>query len=240
MPTSRKIISVFVRFFQNESYRDDFLRGALYMNRLSFFKAYYEQDGCNVGDMHEGTSSWYQPGTFSLTIRNEETGEEHLIEGFAAPMVMELNRHSDYHVYCMSAIYGDSALRFETLEELKSHMMLDVDKGDLGDFCAIVPAKEFMVRAGRALQIEADVGNVVGHGLVEYFDPDTFSGSFKGDEAILRKKNGFSHQKEFRIFVYDGTSGSAARSISVGDISDIAYCCHKKDLHKALVLKKKE
>lgn len=118
--------------------------------------------------------------------------------------------------------------------------MLDVEKGDLGDYCAIIPAKELIERIDRALNAEAQLGNRVGRGLVEYFDPDTFSGTFEEDEAIMRKKNGFSHQKEYRIYVYNGTSGDDARTLKIGDISDIAHCCDKKDFHKTFIISPKE
>lgn len=232
---SKKIV-VLVRFFKKEIHRDAFLRGDLYMNRLKFFKVYEEQDGCNIGDMHEGTSGWHQPGGVKLTIKNNDTGEEHEITDFAGPIVMGLTRHNDYHVYCMSAVYGDDELTFETFEELRAYMTLDVDMGDLGNYCAIVPAVELIERIDKALTAEAQAGNIVGRGLVEYFDPSTFSGSFEEDDAIMRKKNSFSHQKEYRIFVYNGTSGDDARILSLGDLSDIAHCCDKNDFHKTLVI----
>jgi hypothetical protein len=236
---AKKII-VLVRFFKEESHRDSFLRGDLYMNRLKFFKVYEEKDACNIGDEHEGTSSWYQPDQIlRMTIQDNVTGKEHVIKDFAGPVLMGLTRHNDYHVYCMSAVYGDDDLSFDTFEELQSYMMLDVDKGDLGDYCTIIPAREFFERLDKTLQAEIQAGNIVGRGLVEYFDPDTFSGSFEEDQAIMRKKKCFSHQKEYRVFVYNGTSGDDFRTISVGDISDIAYCCHKRDFHETFVISQK-
>lgn len=236
---SKKIV-VLVRFFKKEIHRDAFLRGQLYMNRLKFFKEYEEQDGCNVGDAHEGTSGWLQPGSVKLTIKNGDTGEEHELTDFAGPIVMGLARHNDYHVYCMSAVYGDDELAFETFDELRAYMTLDVDKGDLGDFCVIVPAVELIERIDKTLRAEAKVGNIVGRGLVEYFDPDTFCGHFEEDEAIMRKKNSFSHQKEYRVYVYNGTSGDDARTIELGDISDIAHCCEKRDFHKTFIISEKK
>lgn len=115
---SKKII-VLVRFFKKEIHRDAFLRGDLYMNRLKFFKAYEEHGVCNIGDVHEGTTSWHQPEGVKLTIKNNETGEEHVLTDFAGPILIGLNRHNDYHVYCMSAIYGDDDLNFETFEDLR-------------------------------------------------------------------------------------------------------------------------
>lgn len=236
---SKKILAL-VRFFKKEVHRDAFLRGELYMNRLKFFKAYEEQEACNIGDVHEGTTGWYQPEGIKLTIKNNDTGEEHLITDFAGPVLMGLNRHNDYHVYCLSAIWTDDDLKFETFEQLRSHTMLDLEKGDLGDYCVIFTTRDFFDRLDVVLKAEVESGHVVGRGLVEYFDPDTFSGSFEGDQAIMRKKSGFSHQKEYRIFIYNGTSGDDARSVNIGDLTDIAFVCDKKDIHKLLQLVPKE
>jgi hypothetical protein len=227
-----KKIVVLVRFFKTKNHRDAFVRGDLYMNRLRFFKAYEEQDSCNIGDRHEGTSGWYQPDQIKVTIQDPYTGEDHVIKDFAGPVLIGLHRHNDYHVYCMSAVYGDDEAQFESFEEMRASMMLDVARGDLGDYCTIVEAKPFIERLDKTLRAEVDSGNVVGRGLVEYFDPDTFSGSFDEDQAIMRKKNCFAHQKEYRVYVYDGSKGDDARTINIGDISDIAFSCDKKDFEK--------
>jgi len=232
---TKKIICL-VRFFKTEDRRAAFLRGDLYMNRLKFFKEYEEQNGSSVGDKHEGSCGWHQPGTVELTIKNNDTGEEYVIKDFASPLSMGLARHNEYHVYCMSAVYFDDELTYKTFEDRKSYMTLDVESADLGDYCAIVPAREFFERLDKGLMAAAQASDIMGRGLVEYFDPGTFSGSFEGDQAIMRKRNCFSHQKEYRIFAYNGTSGKNARTIQIGDLTDIAECCDKKDFHKTLII----
>lgn len=229
-------IYALVRFFKTEAHRDSFLRGDLYMNRLKYFKAYEEKDVCNIGDKHEGTMGWFQPGQVKLKIQIPSTGEEIIIEDFAAPVVMGLNRHNDYHVYCMSAIYLDHEAKFETFEEVRSSVMLDVEKGDLGDYCSVVDASKFFGRLEKALKAEHEAGSGYARGLVEYFDPETFSGSFDEEEAIFRKKNCFSHQKEYRIAIYDGSSGDDPRVVKMGDISDIVLNCSKADFHKHAII----
>jgi len=231
-----KQLYVFVRFFKTEAHRDSFLRGDLYMNRLKFFKEYEEQDACNIGDKHEGTSGWYQPDQIRMTIQDPVTGKDHLIQDFAGPILIGMTRHNDYHVYCMSAIYGDNESKFETFEDLKASMALDVETGDLGEYCSIIEARVFIERLDKVLKTEVQAGNIVGRGLVEYFDPETFSGSFDEDQAIMRKKNCFSHQKEYRIFLYNGSSGDDPRAINIGDLSDVAVNCHKADLNKHMAI----
>lgn len=234
------MIYAFVRFFKTEAHRDSFLRGEIYMNRLRYFKKYEEEDACNIGDRHEGVSAWYQPDQIKLKIERPDTGEVILIDDFAGPVVLGLTRHEDYHVYCMSALYCDSEARFASLEELRSHVLLDTEKGDLGDYCSVIRGEEFVNRLHAALADEEKLGHLVGSGLVEYFDPDTFHGTFSGtrtfeeDQAIFRKKNCFSHQKEYRFYVYNRTSGTDPRVLKLGDLSDITVNCLKTELNKII------
>jgi hypothetical protein len=223
-----------VRFFKQESHREDFLRGNLYMNRLKYFRQYEEQDKCNIGDRHEGLTGWLQPEDVKMTIEDNETGETFKIEGLAGPLRLGYHHHDEYHVYCMSALYcnDDSA---KTLEMIRSEAMLDVDKGDLGDYCSVIFGLDrFFSRVDSTL--DGLTENRSNYGLVEYYDPNTFSGTFKGDEAFLRKASSFSHQREFRIFAWDGSKGNDARTLNIGDLSDIVFNCHKSELNKLVSL----
>ncbi|MBV4522198.1 hypothetical protein KVG88_19235 [Pseudomonas sp. SWRI74] len=225
-----------VRFFKTESHREDFLRGDLYMQRLKYFKQYEESDKCNIGDRHEGLSGWLQPDDIvKLTIENNETGEIIHLDGLAGPLRFGYNHHAEYHVYCMSAMYAYDDSDVDNLDALRSEVMLDVSKGDLGDYCSVVfGMNQFFSRLNETLNgLE---GVRVGHGIVEYYDPDSFSGTFNGDEAVFRKSNYFSHQKEFRIFAWDGTEGENPRRLNIGDLSDIVFNCHKTELNTLVSL----
>lgn len=234
------MIYAFVRFFKTEAHRDSFLRGEIYMNRLKYFKKYEEADACNIGDKHEGISGWFQPDQIKLRIGHPDTGKEFLLDHFAGPVVIGLRRHEDYHVYCMSALYCDSEDRFESLDELRSRVLLDTEKGDLGDYCSVIRGEDFVDRLHAALTDEEQLGHLVGSGLVDYFDPDTFHGAFNGtgafedDIAIFRKKNCFSHQKEYRFYVYNRTSGTDPRVLKLGDLSGITVNCLKTELNKII------
>lgn len=228
-------IYAFVRFFKLESHREDFLRGDLYMQRLKYFKKYEESHKCNIGDEHEGLSGWLQPSDVTVTIENNVTGETFQIDGLAGPFRFGYHHHDEYHVYCMSALYCDEDSDFESLEALRSAVMLDVSKGDLGDYCSVVfGMNQFFSRLEKKLKGLSE--QRVGHGFVDYYDPDTFSGTFDGDNAVLRKANCFSHQREFRIFAWDGTVGEDFRKLNIGDLSDIVFNCHKSELNTLVSL----
>lgn len=228
-------IYAFVRFFKKESHREDFLRGDLYMNRLKYFKKYEESGSWNIGDEHEGLSGWLQPSDVEVTIENNETGEIFKVDGLAGPFRYGYSRHDEYHVYCMSALYSNDDSDFESLEALRSEAMLDTSKGDLGDYCSVVfGMSQFFSRLEKAL--ESFKEHRVGHGLVQYYDPDQFSGTFNGDVAIFRKASGFSYQREFRIFAWDGSSGTNTRKLNIGNLSDIVFNCHKSELNTLVSL----
>lgn len=231
------IVYAFVRFFKEESHREDFLRGDLFMNRLKYFKQYEEADKCNIGDLHEGLSGWLQPNDVKMKIEDVKTGKITHIEGFAAPVRIGYNHHDEYHVYCMSALYCNDEAKFESIEALRSEVMLSVDKGDLGDFCSVIfRPDQFVERLDKVLFSDVEANGCAGHGVVEYYDPDTFSGIFDGDDAIMRKKSCFSHQREFRIFAWNGSRGKETRTINIGDLSDIVFNCHKNEFNKFVSL----
>ena len=234
--TVANILYAFVRFFKEEAHRDAFVRGDLYMNRLKFFKEYEEELISNVGDEHEGLYAWLQPDKMTMTIDHPVTGEEIVVKGIAGPVTMGYSVHDNYHVYCMSTYHCDNTARFETFEAMQAHIAIDIQKGDLGEYCTIIDSQKFLERLDRCLTLEVQAGSRVGRGLVEYFDPEIFSGFFDGDQAILKKKNCFSHQKEYRVFVYNGTAGDDSRMLSIGDLSDISINCRKNELDKCFVM----
>lgn len=231
------IIYALVRFFKQESHRDDFLRGDLYMNRLRYFKHYEEAEKCNIGDKHEGLTGWIQPDDVKMKIENNKTGETFYIDGFVKPVRLGYLHHDDYHVYCMSALYFDDETDYEDLDALRTEVMLKLDRGDLGDYCSVIfGVEQFFSRLDKMLFDEDQKDHNVGRGLVQYYDADTFSGTFDGDDAFLRKANSFSHQREFRIFTWNGTKGNNPRILNIGDLSDIVFNCHKSEFNKYVTL----
>jgi len=232
---SQRILA-FVRFFKEESHRDMFVRGDLYMNRLKFFKQYEEENEGNVGDKHEAVSHWLQPEEVTISIGDPQTGKLLKLEGISNPVPVQYLIFDNYHVYCLFAIYFDEEERFESLEDMRLRILPDARATDLGDYCSIIEAESFIRRLDAVLLDASKTGLSSGRGLVEYFDPENFSGSFYGQDAILRKRKNFSHQREYRVFMHDMTIGSEPKNLNIGDLSDIATNCHKSELAKVIVL----
>lgn len=234
-----KRILAFVRFFKEEAHRAMFLRGELYMNRLKFFKQFEEKAEGNIGDKHEAVTHWLQPNEVMVSIGDPKTGEMIKLEGISAPIPVQYLMFDEYHVYCLFAVYFNEDDRFESLEDLKQQILPDGRAGDLGDYCSITEAEPFIQRLDKVLLDDPETGVNAGRGLVEYFDPKTFSGSFIDQEAIMRKKSCFAHQREYRIFTYNGTKGTDSRVLKIGDLSDITFNCHKSELSKVLIFGEK-
>ncbi|OCR25315.1 hypothetical protein AFK24_09605 [Pseudomonas syringae] len=229
-------IYVFVRFFREERHRDSFLRGDLYMNRLRYFRDYEEKGTGNIGDQNEGVHTWLQPQDAAIIIWDEETGEEQRIDGFVAPSSISNRRFYDYHVYCMSALYLKDEDRFDSSEALQAALMPFLDTGDLGDYCVAIPAESFIERLESAFNADPKLAESFGHDLVSYYDPATFSGAFTQNDAIFMKQISYSHQREYRIYAYNNTTGADGRTINIGPLSDIATVLSKTELRTSLVL----
>lgn len=72
--------------------------------------------------------------------------------------------------------------------------------------------------------------------LVDYYDPNTFTGSFSEVDAVFKKRNEFSHQKEFRFAFDTGVSGDNPLILDIGDITDITTLCNVEELNELLTV----
>jgi hypothetical protein len=68
------------------------------------------------------------------------------------------------------------------------------------------------------------------HGLVEYYDPEKFAGSFKGVEAIFKKRNTYKHQNEFRFAFNANNETPGPIPIKVGPLNEFAFIGPLKDI----------
>jgi len=58
---SKPVVFFFVKTFSEQSFCDQFLDGALYMNSLDYFVNLEQSDDKGRGDHHEGIEAWLQP-----------------------------------------------------------------------------------------------------------------------------------------------------------------------------------
>ncbi|WP_159817115.1 hypothetical protein [Colwellia sp. 20A7] len=231
----RNEIIMFVKIFENERYRDDFLSGKLYMNRLSYFQKVEEDATANRGDRHEGALAWLQPNKILMKINDIEIKGEDFVE----PIMVQMNFHKRYNVYCLYAGHIGS---IEDINEsastaLLEQLALDSECLKLGKFGVVIHnPKEFLRRVTSAME---NTGNGGGAKLVEYYNPDEFHGHFSEQDVVFRKRDEYSHQSEYRIYIDTDTQGDEAFELEVGNIEDIAQSCDSNEINSKMAVSRK-
>lgn len=94
-----RTIFFFVKVFDKEEYAEDFIKGKLFSNRLSFFRKYEENESANRGDKHEGVVGWHQPDQIRLEINGR------IITDLAGPVMTQMNWHDHLNVFCIYAAH---------------------------------------------------------------------------------------------------------------------------------------
>lgn len=223
-----KTILFFVKIFSSKAHAEDFLSGILYSNRLAFFRKLEEDVQANRGDRHEAVVGWYQPEQINLVLNDRE------IKDLAAPVSLQINQHNDLNIFCIYAAHSGpfNEVTDDNILELKEYLKIPSDCLALGEYAVVVThAKSFIDRVMSSVK---EKGFGLKAGLVEYYEPESFSGSFAEDEAIFRKRKEFEHQREYRFSFDTGCSGDDPLKLQLGSISDIAVLCSTSEVNSLL------
>ena len=222
--------------------------GEMYCRTLKEFKGV--EDGDNRGDRFEGASRWFQAKdikmSFAVTPKIDgvpdtiNIGESEL----AGPTVFQPTIFDGFNLFCMYAIvFEDFEESYSTEDEKKllreringsiaEQIQIDPLCRALGDHVVVI------YKVGRFIEtVLSHAKNndmKICHGLVEYFDPERFTGSFRGVEAIFRKRKTYKHQNEFR-FAFNANNGTQGPiKISVGPLKEFAFMGPLKDIIERL------
>jgi len=229
-------ILYFIKFFQREKWADEFIKGRLYLNRLSHFKkieALY-QDDARI-DINEAVAMWWQPRGFHMTVSNPVFGKIEITErDIAAPTSMSYEYHNHFHVLCLHAIYTcgfeciDSKFHISEgqVDEIHRQIRIDPRCFRFGRFAVIIMARPFieMITSGLHRQERKLVRD-----LVHYYDDETFNGEISRKQILFCKQKRFAYQREYRIAVVPRLWGNDPLIVDVGDLSQI---CGKASSHK--------
>ncbi|GAB3215651.1 hypothetical protein [Pseudaeromonas pectinilytica] len=226
-----RTIFFFVKVFDKQEYAEDFIKGKLFSNRLSFFRKHEEDESANRGDKHEGVVGWHQPDQIRLEINGR------VITDLAGPVMTQMNWHDHLNVFCIYAAHSGEfdAISEETIEDFKEQISIPDDCKKLGEYAVIVTnVTKFIERVNAAVSSNNYGLNA---GLVEYYDPAIFNGSFSEVESIFRKRDEYKHQREYRFSFDTGIAGHDPLILNIGDISDIAMQCKVSDINTKLEVK---
>ena len=243
-----KKIVLLVKVFDKEEYADAFIQtGEMFCKTIGQFKRI--EDDVARGDQFEAPSDWYQPDRISLTFSfKTPDGEEKSSPtvGLAGPLVMQRTGHDRLNAFCMYAVtVPDFEESYETEEErlrvvekinsmLKVHATLGEEMFSLGEHAVlIIKAADFIDKVSKAAKSE---GYSSWRGLVDYFDPETFHGSFGEVESVFKKRNIYSYQKEFR-FVFNSSKSEGAKTLLAGTLDGIALKLKTGEINSKLELK---
>ena len=78
-------------------------------------------------------------------------------------------------------------------------------------------------------------GYRLSRGLVKYYDPDKFHGSFSDREAVFRKRIEYAYQQEYRFLIDTLVIGDWPVVLKIGDIRDITSCFLSSKINEELL-----
>ena len=227
----KRTIFFFAKVFEKKEYAEALLDGKLYINRLSYFRKIEEEDGSNRSDRYEGVINWLQPDKVSIKINEFEIDPKDLVE----PVSIQMNYHGNLNVFCIYAAHngGFENVTDESLPDFRKQLEISDDCLRLGDYAVLVTKpREFAHRVKEAVQRK---GYGMKAKLVDYYNPDEFSGTFT-EEEVFKKRIEFQHQSEYRFSINTGLPGDGPLTLEIGDIRDIAHLCDTSSINKGLEL----
>ena len=217
-----------VKFFERQTYAADFVSGKLFCNTVASFKAREDPENSGRVDRNEGTIAWLQPGQGRFELNGID-----LTPDLAEPLQIQ-RRWLDYlHLFCMHAVHAGTFnlanLSNENIEDFRRALLIPDRCRELGGHAVVVTnIREFVARMKTATQLR---NYRMSRGLVEYYDPETFHGSFENVQALFRKQQQDSYQREFRFVIDAGLRGGSPLWLDIGSISDITIKLDASELN---------
>ena len=217
----------FIKFFEKEEYAEQFIKGTLYLNRLSYFQQLENSCADGRSDTTEAVAIWLQPPDFIMESNIPGVGSTTISkDDLDGPVSMSYSDYNNLHVLCLYAVHttgfakidGKLELAESEAAELQRQVTIDDRCLKFGPFAVINPAVPLLSQVKKALQ---RMGQWFEGKLVEYYDDETFHGEIAPKDIPFKKQKRFSYQNEFKICVQTKTSGNDPLLIANGDISHI-------------------
>jgi hypothetical protein len=222
------ITTHFIKFFREERYADEFIRGRLYLNRLAFFRKLENNLDDGRPDGNEAIAMWLQPNDLTIELNIAGIGPVSLTKAdFAGPVSMAFDYHEHLNVLCLYAfgtpgtITNNGNIDIGAMSETELRRNLSIDQRCLkfGGFAVVMAVTPFLGQLRSALQRS---GLPCRGRLVEYYDEETFHGEIAPIDIPFKKQKRFGYQKEYRLCVQSKTKGDDPLIIDIGDISSIS------------------
>lgn len=241
-------IVLLIKIFDKEEYADAFINsGEMYCRTLESFKDL--EGDVERGDIYEGATDWHQPDQVSLTISfKDKNGIEKSfpIKDLAGPLIIQSNSFNNLNLYCMYAVkvpefeesYETEIQRLKAVTKinklLKDCSTVGNEVLSLGQYAVVIYKVQDFIDKVKANAKSGDVECL--SASIKYFDSEKFHGSFKGLEAVFRKRDIYKHQNEYR-FVFGSHGPKVNRTLYVGSLNSMAFKITTADLLEKLELR---
>lgn len=206
-----------IKIFEKKEYRDSFLKGNLYMNKLGFFKKtenIQNDDGKRFDEL-EGISGHMQPNKTIITTENRKKIKP------ISPIIFRSNISDHISVFC---VFG---YKFKGTEITKEFLKL-------GNFAVVIlNPLEFLLRFNSYIDEKEFVG---GSAFIKYQDYNFFHRQIiNALELPYFKDQCYSHQSEYRFCIYPELpiaeiNSYLATTVCIGEISDICISINSSEL----------
>ena len=225
---STRVVFFLIKFFNNQQYADEFIRGRVFCNRISRFKDGAPNDATGRVDPNEGTIVWMQPGQVQLQLNGRDMSDD-----LAGPISVQRDWLNHLHLFCLHAVHNGNLDLENTpndnLEDLRREMMIPEACFSLGEHAVVV---RDVPRFISQMQSAARAKNYrIAKGLVKYYNPESFHGHFRDVESVFWKQAQLSYQREFRFLIDSRIPSDRPLFLEIGDISGITHRLKSTELN---------
>lgn len=243
----KKRVLCLIKIFDNEAYADAFINhGEMFCRTLTGFKNI--DDEVFRGDRFEGVTDWFQSKNVSMNVSykdNHGVKYSFPVDDLVGPVVLQSSHLSRLNAYCMYAMISPEYCEsYETEQErvhainkinklLNDNVSLSDEVIKLGGFAVVVyRVGDFILKVKNMSDAS---GFSMWNGLVNYYNPDSFHGSFDGIKAVFNKRSIYEHQSEYR-FVFDIKQNANDKLFSIGSLNGLAFKIPTNRINDALKL----
>ena len=217
-----------VKFLTEQDHVNNFIQGKIYFNKLSEFKEIKDSEASRRNDQYEGAAAWLQPEKVRMEINSIDFSND-----LAGPLTIQMNRLNHLHIFCVHAVHSGhldlTKLSGDNIESLRDELKIPDDCLSLGEHAVVINnMPEFIKRVEDAAVTN---GYKLIKGRVKYYNPETLHGYFQNMEAIFRKRDEYSYQREFRFVLDTRTTDDCPLILNIGNIRDITLQLKSNELN---------
>lgn len=225
------------KFFKNERHAEQLIRGRLYANKLSYFRA-IEGDAAR-NDTYEGVTLWRGGELKIWPSTDDDRGEHQGITITDRDLVSPLEVQPDWtdhvNLFCMYAGHsGDyKTIPADHVNQFKKERLEIPDEClAFGEHAVIVDAQQFVERIKGAVR---KIKNCrFARGLVRYDGKPPFD--ITRANILFYKRDEYKQQREFRFAFFPGEDIRGPLTLELGDLSDIAIRCNSSEINRNMQL----